>query len=84
MSSDFDALRRLLQDRFSCRGYRPDPVPRDVIESIVTVAGRAPSWCNAQPWQVIVADTAETDRFRTALWDAATSGAPQPDLPWPK
>ncbi len=79
--ADLDAL---FATRHSCRGFRPDPVPRDVIRQIVGTARRAPSWCNAQPWQVSITCGAETDRFRAALMDQAMRD-PQgaPDLPWP-
>ncbi len=83
MSEDFAALRRTLDTRYSCRGYLPDPVPADVIETIVEAAGRAPSWCNAQPWQVTVTRDAETDRFREALLTHTQTAKPSADLPWP-
>lgn len=77
-------LDALLQARHSCRAFRPDPLPDDLIAQIVTSAARVPSWCNAQPWQVIVTRAPETDRFRDALYTAATSMAPKPDLEWPR
>ena len=77
---DFDAL---MAQRFSCRGFRPDPVPRDVIEAIVGAARRVPSWCNAQPWQVTITSGEETDRFRAAMIEEARSGTHDPDLPFP-
>ena len=80
----FDTLLDTLTARYSCRGYRPDPVPRATIEQIVAAAGRAPSWCNAQPWQVLITDKPETDRFRDALYTHATQNSAQPDLDWPK
>lgn len=76
-------LNQLLHGRHSCRGFLSDPVPRADIEQIITSAGRAPSWCNAQPWQVIVTSGAETDRFRAALLDEVATGLPEPDLPFP-
>ncbi|WP_101068809.1 nitroreductase [Roseovarius salinarum] len=81
---DFAALERILAERYSCRAFRPDPVPDDTIARIVRAAGRAPSWCNAQPWQVTVTRGAETDRFRAALLATAESTAPASDLPWPE
>lgn len=77
---DFDAL---MAQRFSCRGFRPDPVPRAVIEAIVGAARRVPSWCNAQPWQVTITSGAETDRFRAAMIEEARTGSHDPDLPFP-
>lgn len=40
--------------RQSIRAFLPKPVPRELIERILTVAGRAPSGSNMQPWKVIV------------------------------
>ena len=84
MAQDIEALERIMAARYSCRGFRPDPVPASVIERVVRAAGRAPSWCNAQPWQLVVTRGAETERFRSALLAEVSAGAPQPDLPWPE
>ena len=84
MTTPHDTLRELFAARFSCRAYRPDPVPREDIAAIVDVARRSPSWCNAQPWQLVIASGAETDRFRHALRAQAEAGGHAPDLPFPK
>ena len=83
MTCDPQALDALFAARYSCRGFRPDPVPSETIEAIVGTARRAPSWCNAQPWQLIVTRGAETDSFRAALQAEAASGTPKTDLEWP-
>jgi nitroreductase len=36
--------------RRSIRGYKPDPVPRALVEEIIALAMRAPSSMNTQPW----------------------------------
>ncbi len=64
------SLQTLLETRHSCRGFKPDPVPRDVIKAILTDAGRVPSWCNAQPWQVHLTSGSGTDAFRTCMLNA--------------
>lgn len=84
MSEAFDIFEGLLSTRYSCRAFRPDPVPGEVIARIVQAAGRAPSWCNAQPWRVTVTQGAQTDALRQALLEVAASKAPAPDLPWPE
>ncbi|MEL7125381.1 MAG: nitroreductase [Pseudomonadota bacterium] len=76
-------LDEALALRFSCRAFRPDPVPDVTIAAIVQSAQRAPSWCNAQPWQLTITRGEATERFRTALYEAAETTAPAPDLPWP-
>lgn len=83
MSLPFSDLDALLAARQSCRGFRPDPVPRDTIAQIIGAARRVPSWCNAQPWQVTLTSGSETDAFRTALQAEVTSGSPKPDLDFP-
>jgi nitroreductase len=40
--------------RRSVRAYLDKPVPRDVLEGVLRVAGRAPSGTNVQPWKVWV------------------------------
>ncbi|MDR9486187.1 MAG: nitroreductase [Sediminimonas sp.] len=84
MTDSFQTLSDLLHTRHSCRGFRPDPVPRDVAERIIAAAGRVPSWCNAQPWQVIVTTPPQTAALSDALLHAVQTDAPAPDLDWPK
>jgi len=79
----FDTLIDTLRARFSCRAFRPDPVDPDTITRIVAAARHVPSWCNAQPWQLIITTGDATDRFRDALYDCAQANPPAPDLPWP-
>lgn len=81
--SEIGTLSALLHRRHSCRGFLPDQVADDLIEQIVTTAGRVPSWCNAQPWQVVVTKGGETDRFRAALAADIATGVVAPDLDWP-
>jgi nitroreductase len=69
-------LEELLGERYSCRAFRPDPVPRPTIERILTAAQRTASWCNSQPWQIVVASGAAKERFRATIYREASSGAP--------
>ena len=82
--TDYDTLTALLDARYSCRAFRPDPVPRSDVERILDAARKVPSWCNAQPWQVIVTDRAATDRFRAALQAEVETAAPAFDIDAPK
>ena len=68
-------LEELLAERYSCRAFRPQPVPRPTIERILTVAQRTASWCNSQPWQVIIASGEAKERFRNEIYAKASSGA---------
>ncbi|MEQ9695674.1 nitroreductase [Shimia sp. SDUM112013] len=78
-----DSLQHLLQTRHSCRGFLDTPVPRDVIETILQDAGRVPSWCNAQPWQVILTSGASTEAFRQVMLDAFDTQGASTDFPPP-
>lgn len=83
-TADLATVAALLSARFSCRAYRPDPVPRDVLERLLSIAQRSASWCNAQPWQVIIASGQGAERFREAMVAEAISGnRGQPDFEFP-
>jgi len=47
-------IEDVLHARKSIRAFRPDPVPRALIEEILVLASRAPSGTNVQPWKVHV------------------------------
>lgn len=79
-----DTLAGLLAERYSCRGFRPEPVPRETIERILRMAQRTASWCNAQPWQLVVTSGAATERFRQALLRHAEAHEAAPDFPFPR
>jgi nitroreductase len=68
-------LEDLLNERYSCRAFRPDPVPRPTIDRILTVAQRTASWCNSQPWQIVIASGGAKERFRKEIYAEAASGA---------
>ncbi len=79
----FDTLSSILHARHSCRAFLPEPVPDAVVERIVAAAQRVPSWCNAQPWQVIVTGAGETERLRQGLLAEVQTAGQQPDIPFP-
>ncbi|MEM6940431.1 MAG: nitroreductase [Pseudomonadota bacterium] len=81
----YDTLKDTLIKRFSCRAFRPDPVPDQTITAIIDAARHVPSWCNAQPWQVALTKGDATERFRALMTQTARAGTPPaPDLPWPE
>jgi nitroreductase len=80
-----EILEKLLGERYSCRAFKPDPVPRAIIERILATAQRTASWCNSQPWQVVIASGAARERFRKEIYAAVSSGAPEDgDFPFPR
>jgi nitroreductase len=81
-----EVLDALLRGRWSCRAYLPTPVPRRVIERMLSIAQRSASWCNTQPWQLEVTSGEGTDRFRDSLGAHVkeAGGLSTPDYPMPE
>src|ERR1700746_2218434 len=80
-----ETLERLTSRRRSCRSFLPQPVARTSIIRILDMAQKTASWCNSQPWRVIVTSGVETDRFREVMYKAANSSGPQKgDFPFPR
>jgi nitroreductase len=47
------SVTEALQRRISVRAFKADPVPEALVREILSVASRAPSGGNLQPWKVI-------------------------------
>ncbi|MGO8751902.1 MAG: nitroreductase family protein [Thermoguttaceae bacterium] len=43
-----------IRSRRSIRQYLDKPVPKDVLQQVLSAAMYAPSACNQQPWQFLV------------------------------
>lgn len=57
----------LMQTRRSLRQFSSRPVPHELIENALRVAGTAPSGANQQPWTfVVISDEATKQRIRDA------------------
>lgn len=51
------AVLDALVQRRSIRRYRPEPLPRPVVEQVLAAATWAPSAHNRQPWRFVVVET---------------------------
>ncbi|RZI79456.1 MAG: nitroreductase [Rubrivivax sp.] len=60
---DIDAasVDAAITSRMSVRAFLPKPVPRATIEHLLTLAARAPSGTNTQPWKAYVLQGASRD-----------------------
>ena len=67
----------VIMGRRSIRGYKPDPVPRKLIEEILALAMRAPSSMNTQPWNFYVVTGEPLDRIRRGNTERMVAGIPQ-------
>lgn len=79
---DADTLSSLLTKRSSCRAFRTEAVPDEVMTRLFAMAQRTPSWCNVQPWRVTVTTGAATRRFAAALSRDVPNGS-RPDHEFP-
>jgi nitroreductase len=74
-------FEELVRTRRSVRGYKKDPVPRDVIDEIISVAKGAPSSMNSQPWHVHVLTGAPLDEIRRRNMEEMEAGVkPKRDI----
>ncbi|SMH36355.1 nitroreductase [Mesorhizobium australicum] len=73
-ADDAEVLASLLARRHSCRGFSTEPVPRAHIEQLLAIAQRTPSWCNTQPWQVIITSGARLNMLRTLYSERVSNG----------
>jgi len=48
-------LFEAISTRHSIRSFRPDPVPRELLDTLIQAAAQAPSALNEQPWRFYVA-----------------------------
>lgn len=79
-----DAVEAITTRR-SVRAFKPDPVPRAILEKVLESARFAPSWGNTQSWEFIVLGGKLLDEIKEALVAKETAGEPRiPDFPWPE
>jgi nitroreductase len=71
-------VEEAISGRHSVRAFLPKPVPRELIMKIITIAGRAPSGSNVQPWNVWVLEGAVKEEVARDLVDRYDRGALTP------
>ena len=64
-----------IRTRKSIRGYRPDPVPRKILEEILEVANRSPSASNVQPWEIAVLTGSVLEQIKRRNTELLEAGA---------
>jgi len=73
MSMQYDDV---VMGRRSIRGYKPEPVPKALIEEILALAMRAPSSMNTQPWNFYVLSGEPLDLIRAGNTEKNLAGVP--------
>ncbi|MCZ4551051.1 nitroreductase [Gordonia rubripertincta] len=61
------SLATVIEQRYSCRAFLPEPLPHSLIERMFELARQSPSWCNTQPWHAYVTEGNATDQLRSKL-----------------
>ena len=69
-------LLEAIQNRKSIRKFKPDPVPRVMLEEILRAALRAPSSINTQPWECWVVGGETLQRLGRELYAEGAKGGP--------
>jgi nitroreductase len=78
-----------IKSRHSVRAFKPDPVPQKVLQELITVSTRAPSWANTQTWEFAVVGGEVMRDLRQMLaskafgQDERTPVIPLPEWPSP-
>lgn len=65
-----------IKTRKSIRGYKPDPVPKEVLAEILEIASRAPSSMNTQPWEFTVIAGDVLEKIKRANVEKFNAGEP--------
>lgn len=63
MNSQLNAMDQIITSRMSTRAFTKQAVAKELIETILQVASRAPSGTNTQPWKVYVLQGKSRDQL---------------------
>ncbi|MGW1713522.1 nitroreductase [Streptomyces sp. NPDC002156] len=69
-------VHEAVSSRRAVRGFTDRPVPREVLERVMTDAAWAPSASNLQPWHVYVATDAPLAELKKRAGERVASGDP--------
>jgi len=73
-----------IRTRKSIRAFKPDPVPKEVLEELLNTCRWAPSWANTQCWEFAVVGGKVLDELKSQLEEKARMQAHHtPDVPKP-
>jgi len=73
--SNMITVEEAISGRHSVRAFLKKPVPRALLLRIISIAGRAPSGSNVQPWKVWVLEGAAKEEVARDLADRYDRGA---------
>jgi len=77
-------LEEALRTRRSTRAFLQTPIEEVLLRKLFELAALAPSWCNIQPWRVVVTSGALTQRLTASLCEAARVSSAKPEFMFPQ
>ena len=72
-----------INTRKSIRAFKPDQVPQAVLQNILELALRAPSWGNSQPWDFVIVAGSKLEEIEQGFNEKAEQ-EPTPDIARPQ
>ena len=76
-----NTFRTIVDSRHSACAFLPDEVPQDLLDKVFSVAQRAPSNCNTQPWLIHVVSGKKCAALIKVLSEALSAGRSSMDFP---
>lgn len=75
---------KALKQRKSIRGFKPEPVSRETLSSVIDAARWSPSWGNTQPWELVAVGGNTVKQLTADFVEAVENKVPpNPDIPMP-
>jgi nitroreductase len=75
-------ISEAINKRQSIRAFKPDPISKDLLKTILEESQRAPSWANTQPWEFAIATGQPLEQIRTGFMERSKT-RPSPDVARP-
>ncbi len=72
-----------IRDRRSIRSFKPDPVPREILEQLIEVSRWSPSGSNTQPWELTVLGGKMLEEIKERIVKDMKTIQAHPDIPYP-
>jgi nitroreductase len=82
MTERADIFDQIVAQRRSLRAFLPQPVDQQTLAKVFSVAQRAPSNCNTQPWVTHVVSGAKLELLRAEMPARFMSGSFSMDFPY--
>jgi nitroreductase len=76
-------LVEAVKSRKSIRAFKPDPVPRAILQEIMENVRNTPSWANSQPWEFAIVTGRQLEEIQK-IYLAKDERESVTDIPFPQ